>query len=149
MFVIDFFKSPRRIRPEPGHPDQQGPVTAAQSKTTRCTPQGDAELVAKEQVLRSLLGAAQVVPHQPGANIRISNWQGSVSRVSSPGATSIRSAQVARRILRAVGSYLARLMNVHLAHVLSDCMVARTRIYGNALAFEQASTRDEQKAPPG
>jgi hypothetical protein len=41
-----------QARPEPGHPDQQGPVSAAQSKTTRCTPQGDAELVAKEQVLR-------------------------------------------------------------------------------------------------
>src|SRR5262249_13718261 len=41
-----------QARPEPGHPDQQGPVTAAQSKTRRRTPQGDAELMAKEQVLR-------------------------------------------------------------------------------------------------
>src|SRR5262249_35049947 len=35
----------------PGHPDQQGAVTAAQSKTRRRTPQGDAELMAEEQVL--------------------------------------------------------------------------------------------------
>src|SRR5258708_26851928 len=42
----------KQARPEPGHPDQQGPVTAAQSKTRRCTPQGDAKLMAKEQVLR-------------------------------------------------------------------------------------------------
>ncbi len=41
-----------QARPEPGHPDQEGPVTAAQSKTRRRTPQGDAELMAKEQVLR-------------------------------------------------------------------------------------------------
>ena len=40
-----------QARPEPGHPDQQRPVTAAQSKTRRRTPQGDAELMAKEQVL--------------------------------------------------------------------------------------------------
>src|SRR5262249_22891661 len=32
-------------------PDQQGPVTAAHSRTRRRTPQGDAELMAKEQVL--------------------------------------------------------------------------------------------------
>ena len=42
----------KQARPEPGHPDQQGPVTAAQSKTRRCTPQGDAKLMAKQQVLR-------------------------------------------------------------------------------------------------
>src|SRR5262249_5070516 len=41
-----------QARPTPGHPDQQGPVAAAQSKTRRRTPQGDAELMAKEQVLR-------------------------------------------------------------------------------------------------
>jgi len=41
-----------QARPEPGHPDQQGAVTAAQSKTRGRTPQGDAELMAKEQVLR-------------------------------------------------------------------------------------------------
>jgi hypothetical protein len=40
-----------QARPEPGHPDQQGPITAAQPKTRRRTPQGDAELMAKEQVL--------------------------------------------------------------------------------------------------
>ena len=44
----------RRIeqaRPEPGQPHHQGPVTAAQSKAGRRTPQGNAELMAKEQVL--------------------------------------------------------------------------------------------------
>src|SRR5499433_1527952 len=40
-----------QARPAPGHPDQQGAVTAAQSKTRRRTPQGDAELMAEEQVL--------------------------------------------------------------------------------------------------
>ena len=40
-----------QARPEPGHPDQQRPVTAAQPKTRRRPPQGDAELMAKEQVL--------------------------------------------------------------------------------------------------
>ena len=40
-----------QARPEPGHPDQQGPITAAQPKMRRRTPQGDAELMAKEQVL--------------------------------------------------------------------------------------------------
>src|SRR5262245_28259848 len=40
-----------KARPAPGHPDQQGAVTAAQSKTRRRTPQGDAELMAEEQVL--------------------------------------------------------------------------------------------------
>ncbi len=40
-----------QARPEPSHPDQQGPVAAAQSKTRRRTPQSDAELMAKEQVL--------------------------------------------------------------------------------------------------
>src|SRR5262245_41547517 len=37
--------------PEPGQPHHQGPVTAAQSEARRRTPQGDAELMAKEQVL--------------------------------------------------------------------------------------------------
>src|SRR5262249_27437826 len=37
--------------PESGQPHHQGPVTAAQSKARRRTPQGDAELMAKEQVL--------------------------------------------------------------------------------------------------
>src|SRR5262245_22551919 len=40
-----------QARPEPGQPHHQGPVTAAQSKARRRTPQGDAELMAKEQVL--------------------------------------------------------------------------------------------------
>src|SRR5262249_54236419 len=37
--------------PESGQPHHQGPVTAAQSKARRRTPQGDAELMGKEQVL--------------------------------------------------------------------------------------------------
>jgi hypothetical protein len=44
---------PRRAeqaRPESGHPDQQRPVTAAQPKARRRTPQGNAELMTKEQV---------------------------------------------------------------------------------------------------
>jgi hypothetical protein len=40
-----------QARPEPGQPHHQGPITAAQSNTRRRTPQGDAELMAKEQVL--------------------------------------------------------------------------------------------------
>src|SRR6266481_3164823 len=40
-----------QARPEPGHPYQQRPVTAAQSKTRRRAPQGDAELMTKKQVL--------------------------------------------------------------------------------------------------
>ena len=36
---------------EPGQPHHQGPVTATQSKARRRTPQGDAELMTKEQVL--------------------------------------------------------------------------------------------------
>jgi hypothetical protein len=41
-----------QARPEPGHPYQHRPVTAAQSKTRRRTPQGDAELMTEKQVLR-------------------------------------------------------------------------------------------------
>src|SRR5262245_34298873 len=40
-----------QARPEPGHPDQQCSVAGAQSKTRRRTPQSDAELMAKKQVL--------------------------------------------------------------------------------------------------
>jgi hypothetical protein len=40
-----------QARPETGHPYQQHPVTAAQSKTRRRTPQGDAELMTEKQVL--------------------------------------------------------------------------------------------------
>jgi hypothetical protein len=39
-----------QARPEPGHPYQQRPITAAQSKTRRPTPQGDAELMTEKQV---------------------------------------------------------------------------------------------------
>ena len=37
-----------QARPEPGHPYQQRPVTAAQSDTRRRTPQGDIELMAEK-----------------------------------------------------------------------------------------------------
>src|SRR5262249_188880 len=40
-----------QARPDPGHPGQEGGVTAVQSKTRRRAPQGDAELMAEEQVL--------------------------------------------------------------------------------------------------
>ena len=40
-----------QARPEPGHPYQQRPVTAAQSRTRRRMPQGDAELMTEKQVL--------------------------------------------------------------------------------------------------
>src|SRR5262249_26759603 len=41
----------QQARPAPGHPDQQGTVTATQPKARRRAPQGDAELVAEEQDL--------------------------------------------------------------------------------------------------
>jgi hypothetical protein len=40
-----------QARPEPGHPYQQRPVTAAQSKERRCLPQSDVELMTEKQVL--------------------------------------------------------------------------------------------------
>ena len=40
-----------QARPELGHPDQQRPVTATQSKARRCLPQSDVELMTEKQVL--------------------------------------------------------------------------------------------------
>jgi hypothetical protein len=40
-----------QARPKLGHPYQQRPVTAAQSRTRRRMPQGDAELMTEKQVL--------------------------------------------------------------------------------------------------
>jgi hypothetical protein len=40
-----------QVRPEPDHPYQQRPVTAAQSKARRCLPQSDVELMTEKQVL--------------------------------------------------------------------------------------------------
>src|SRR6266480_5327353 len=40
-----------QARPEPGHPYQQRPVTAAQSTARRCLPQSDVELITEKQVL--------------------------------------------------------------------------------------------------
>jgi len=41
----------KQARPEPGHPHQQSPVTTAQSKTRRRTPQSNVELMTEKQVL--------------------------------------------------------------------------------------------------
>ena len=41
----------RAFRKKQGHPYQQRPVTAEQSKTRRRTPQGDAKLMTKKQIL--------------------------------------------------------------------------------------------------
>ncbi len=40
-----------QARPEPGHPHQQRPVTAEQSKARRRLPQSDVELMTEKQVL--------------------------------------------------------------------------------------------------
>jgi hypothetical protein len=40
-----------KARPEPGHPYQQRSVTAMQSKTRRCSHQGDVELMTEKQIL--------------------------------------------------------------------------------------------------
>ena len=40
-----------QARPELGHPYQQRPVTAMQSKARRCLPQSDVELMTEKQVL--------------------------------------------------------------------------------------------------
>src|SRR6266404_6166873 len=40
-----------QARPEPGHPYQQRPVTAAWSEARRCLPQSDVELMTEKQVL--------------------------------------------------------------------------------------------------
>jgi hypothetical protein len=40
-----------QARPEPGHPYQQRPITAAQSKMRRRRPQGNVELMTEKQVL--------------------------------------------------------------------------------------------------
>src|SRR5262249_24812333 len=50
-FRLNDMRRIEQARPEPGEPHHQGLVTAAQSKARRRTPQGDAELMAKEQVL--------------------------------------------------------------------------------------------------
>ena len=44
-----------QVRPKLCHPDQQRPVTASQSRTARCTPQGDIQLVSEKKVLQSKL----------------------------------------------------------------------------------------------
>src|SRR5215472_4913036 len=41
----------KQARPEPGQPHPQGARSPAQTRARRGTPQGDAELMAKEQVL--------------------------------------------------------------------------------------------------
>jgi hypothetical protein len=39
----------KQARPNPGHPYEQCPISPAQSKTGRCTPQRDVELMTKER----------------------------------------------------------------------------------------------------
>ena len=41
----------QQARPEPGHGDEQGTVTAAKSKTRWCSPQSDVELMTEKQIL--------------------------------------------------------------------------------------------------
>src|SRR5260370_28283350 len=48
---LNHLRHAEQVRPEPGHPYQQRPITAAQSKTRRRTPQGDAELMTEKQIL--------------------------------------------------------------------------------------------------
>src|SRR5215467_1528882 len=48
---LNDMRGTEQARPEPGQPHYQCRVTAAQSKARRRTPQGDAELMTKEQVL--------------------------------------------------------------------------------------------------
>jgi hypothetical protein len=51
-FRLNHLRSTEQARPEPGHPYQQRPITAAQSKTTRRRrPQGNIELMMEKQVL--------------------------------------------------------------------------------------------------
>jgi hypothetical protein len=40
-----------QVRPEPGHPHQQDPITIPQSETLWCPPQSDVELMTKKEVL--------------------------------------------------------------------------------------------------
>ena len=48
---LNHLSSTDQARPEPGHPYEQRPVTAAQSKTRRCPPQSNVELMTEKQVL--------------------------------------------------------------------------------------------------
>jgi hypothetical protein len=41
----------KKVRPEPGHPYEQRAITAKQSKTRRCPPHSDRELMAEKQIL--------------------------------------------------------------------------------------------------
>jgi hypothetical protein len=50
-FRLNDLRRTEQARPEPGRPDQQGPVTAAPPKTRRRMPQRNTELMAKEHFL--------------------------------------------------------------------------------------------------
>ena len=50
-FRLNHLGRTEQARPEPGHPYQQRPVTAAQSKTRRCLPPSDVELLTEKQIL--------------------------------------------------------------------------------------------------
>ena len=48
---LNYLGHTEQVRPKPGHPYEQRPITAAQSKTGRRPPQGDVELMTEKQVL--------------------------------------------------------------------------------------------------
>jgi hypothetical protein len=47
---LNHLRSTEQARPEPGHPNQQRPITAAQPKTRRRRPQRNVELMTEKQV---------------------------------------------------------------------------------------------------
>ena len=50
-FRLNYLGHADQVRPEPGHPYEQRAITATQSKTRRCPPQSDVELMAEQQIL--------------------------------------------------------------------------------------------------
>ena len=50
-FRLNHLSSTDQVRPDPGHPYEQRAIAATQSKTRRCPPQSDVELMTEKQVL--------------------------------------------------------------------------------------------------
>ena len=48
---LNYLGHSEQVRPEPGHPYEQGAITAAKSKTRRCPLQSDGELMTEKQIL--------------------------------------------------------------------------------------------------
>jgi hypothetical protein len=48
---LNYLGHAEQARPEPGHPDEQGTVTAAKSKTRWSLPQSNGELMTEKQIL--------------------------------------------------------------------------------------------------